>query len=130
LTAISVAGAIIVKEGLVLCAQRPFDGSLAGLWEFPGGKIEHGESPEQALKREIREELGCEIAVGQEATTTTYDYGFALISLVTFWSSLLDGTPIRKEHAALTWLPASDLLTLAWAPADVPAVELVRTQLV
>ena len=118
-----------MKDGLVLCAQRPLDGSLAGLWEFPGGKIEHGESPEEALKREIREELGCEIAVGQEATTTTYDYGFALIALVTFWSSLLGGTPIPKEHAALTWLPASDLLTLTWAPADVPAVELVRTQL-
>ena len=68
---INVVGAVIVRDGLILCAQRGPGGNLAGMWEFPGGKIEPGESPRDALVREIDEELRCEVVVGDEVTTTT-----------------------------------------------------------
>lgn len=127
---IHVVGAVIVKDGKVLCAQRGAGGSLAGMWEFPGGKIEPSESPRRALKREIDEELRCEIEVAAEVTTTTYEYDFATIVLTTFYCTLLGGTPKLTEHSALKWLPPEKLHALEWAPADVPAVELISTQLV
>ncbi|WGX97944.1 (deoxy)nucleoside triphosphate pyrophosphohydrolase [Nocardioides sp. L-11A] len=122
---IEVVGAVIVRDGRVLCAQRRPGGETGGLWEFPGGKVETGETTRQALEREIREELHCEIAVGAELTTTTHAYGFGIVTLTTFQCDLVVGTPVLTEHAAVAWLPASDLLDLPWAPADVPAVELL-----
>ena len=71
---IHVVGAVITQNGLVLCAQRGFDGNLPGLWEFPGGKIEHGETMQAALTREISEELGCTVEVGSQVMTTTHEY--------------------------------------------------------
>lgn len=122
---IEVVGAVIVRDGRVLCAQRRPGGETGGLWEFPGGKVETGETARQALEREIREELHCVVAVGAELMTTTHAYGFGIVTLTTFHCDLVGGTPTLTEHAAVTWLPASDLLDLAWAPADVPAVELL-----
>lgn len=122
---IFVVGAVIVRDGDVLCARRGPDGQLPGLWEFPGGKVEADESPRQALTREIEEELDCEIAVGEEVTTTTYHYDFATIVLATFWCELISGTPTLTEHAEVRWLPPSRLTELEWAPADIPAVEMI-----
>ncbi len=124
---IRVVGAAIVESGLVLCAQRGPTGRLAGLWEFPGGKIEADESPASALEREIREELDCVVLVGQEITTTSHEYDFGIVTLTTFYCSLLAGTPRTSEHAAIAWLPPKDLFSLEWAPADIPAVEMIRT---
>jgi 8-oxo-dGTP diphosphatase len=104
-------------------------GRLADLWEFPGGKIEDDESPASALEREIREELDCVVLVGQEITTTSHEYDFGIVTLTTFYCRLLTGTPRTSEHAAIAWLPPNDLLTLEWAPADIPAVEIIRTDL-
>lgn len=126
---IRVVGAVIVDRGLVLCAQRGPHGHLAGLWEFPGGKVEAAESPESALEREVREELDCVVRVGSEITTTSYPYEFGLVSLTTFYCSLVEGTPRASEHAAIAWLMPRDLQTLEWAPADIPAVEKIRTEL-
>lgn len=122
---INVVGAVIVRDGLVLCAQRGPAGSLAGTWEFPGGKIEPGETPRQALEREIDEELRCVVSVGEEVTTTTHEYDFGVVTLTTFFCELIDGTPELTEHAAICWLAPAELSSLNWAPADVPAVELI-----
>lgn len=123
---VRVVGAVIIRDGLVLCAQRGQNGSLPGLWEFPGGKIEKGESPAAALKREITEELGCTVEVGEEITTTSHEYEFGIVTLTTFFCSLIGGTPRTNEHAAIAWLRPMDLATIEWAPADIPAVELIR----
>ncbi len=122
---IEVVGAVIVADGAVLCARRGPGGADAGRWEFPGGKVEPGESPQAALAREIREELGCEVEVGGLVTTTRYDGARATIVLSTYWCLLVAGTPVATEHAELRWLPAAGLGAQDWAPADVPAVELV-----
>lgn len=124
-----MVGAVILEDGKVLCAQRGPDGSLGGKWEFPGGKIEPNESPRQALEREIDEELMCQIRVDEEVTTTTYEYDFATIILTTFFCKLLGGKPQLTEHSAVKWLPPEKLHELVWAPADIPAVELVQEQL-
>lgn len=122
---VEVVGAVIVREGRVLCAQRGSGGALPGKWEFPGGKIEHGESPRQALVRELAEELLCEVAVGDLVTTTVHEYDFATISLTTFMCDLLAGEPVLTEHQAVVWLEPSELHTVDWAPADVPAVRVL-----
>jgi len=123
---IRVVGAVVVKNRHILCAQRGDDGSLPGLWEFPGGKIEPGETPAEALVREIAEELECVVNVGEEITTTTHEYDFGVVTLTTFYCTLVTGAPRASEHAALAWLPPSELATVPWAPADVPAVELIQ----
>ena len=124
--AVDVVGAVIVRDGLVLCAQRGPNRALAGLWEFPGGKVEHGEAPEVALAREILEELDCIIEVGDRVATTSHAYEFGTVSLTTYWAEITDGAPVASEHAGLRWIPAADIGILDWAPADVPAVDVVR----
>ncbi|MCH8570047.1 (deoxy)nucleoside triphosphate pyrophosphohydrolase [Nesterenkonia sp. AY15] len=123
---INVVGAVIVDSGKILCAQRGPEGSLPDMWEFPGGKIEPGESPRGALQREIAEELECTVEVGEKVTTTTYEYDFGVVTLTTFFCELTSGTPRLTEHADVIWLSPSDLGVLRWAPADIPAIEIIR----
>lgn len=126
---IDVVGAVIFRDGLVLCAQRGPHGALAGLWEFPGGKVEPEETARDALEREIAEELGCIVEVGDELTTTTHEYDFGVVTLTTFWCRLVEGTPDPTEHARIRWLAPAELDSLSWAPADIPAVRLIQAQL-
>jgi 8-oxo-dGTP diphosphatase len=112
-----------------MCAQRGDDGNLPGLWEFPGGKIEQGESKQAALMREITEELGCTVEVGREVTTTTHEYEFGEVTLTTFYCRLVAGTPKLTEHTSIKWLPPDELETIPWAPADIPALALIRAEL-
>ncbi|MGO2533708.1 (deoxy)nucleoside triphosphate pyrophosphohydrolase [Arthrobacter rhombi] len=123
---INVVGAAVVSDGTVLCAKRGAGGSLAGCWEFPGGKIEPGESPRQALQREIEEELLCRVDVGEEIASTTCEYSFGVVTLTTFYCALLDGTPQLTEHAEVRWVSPADMGELEWAPADVPAVQKIQ----
>jgi 8-oxo-dGTP diphosphatase len=126
---IHVVGAVITRDGLVMCAQRGDDGNLPGLWEFPGGKIEQGESKQAALMREITEELGCTVEVGREVTTTTHEYEFGEVTLTTFYCRLMAGTPKLTEHASIKWLRPDELESIPWAPADIPAIALIRAEL-
>ena len=127
---IHVVGAVVVSAGKVLCVQRGPDGALPGLWEFPGGKIESGETPQEALVREIQEELRCEVAVGEEVTTTSHEYDFGVVHLTTFYCDLVErgASTHRSTH---NWCGAilRTFGDLDWAPADIPAVELIEQRL-
>lgn len=121
---VHVVGAVIENDAQqILCAQRSASMSLANLWEFPGGKIEAGETPQQALKREIMEELDCVIDVGDKVEDTTYEYENVIVRLETYKAKITEGTPIAKEHAQLIWKKRIELPALEWAAADIPAVE-------
>lgn len=120
---IEVVGAVIVNEDNELfAAQRPEGKSLAGMWEFPGGKIEEGETPREALAREFKEELDCTIKVKEFITRTVYEYDFATIALSTYYSELEEGEIVLKEHQDAKWLGVSEISELEWAPADIPAI--------
>ena len=122
---IRVVGAVFHDgERFLACRKRPGK-PLEGHWEFPGGKIEPGESPEQALAREIREELNLIAEVGQKVTTTTYEYDFATIELTTFFCTLVDGDLRLTDHDDTKWVTSTEAAHLTWAPADIPAVEAI-----
>lgn len=120
---IHVVGAVITDNDKILCAQRGAEKALPGLWEFPGGKIEQSESPQQALQREIQEEMHCEIEIGEQVEHTVYEYDFGIVHLTTFYCTLLKGEPVLTEHIAIKWLKSDELEQLEWAPADIPAIE-------
>lgn len=114
---INVVAAIIRDRDRILATQRGY-GEFKDGWEFPGGKVEPGESPQQALAREIREELDMEIAVGDYLMTVEYDYPDFHLSMQCYWCRIVEGTPILKEHEAAKWLGLHDLGTVDWLPAD------------
>ncbi|HGW6205315.1 TPA: (deoxy)nucleoside triphosphate pyrophosphohydrolase [Enterococcus faecalis] len=121
---IRVVGAIIVENGKVLCCQRGPERALANLWEFPGGKIENGETEVQALERELQEELKIEVTiVKEEYAFCRYEYDFGFVNLTTFICYLESGEPQLTEHLQIKWLTPNELNQLEWAPADIPTVE-------
>lgn len=123
---IHVVGAVITDGDRILCAQRGMEKSLPGLWEFPGGKIESAETPQEALQREIREEMHCQVKIGEQVEHTVYEYDFGIVHLTTFYCQLVEGTPVCKEHSAIKWLKAHELEQLEWAPADIPAIQKLK----
>lgn len=126
---INVTGAVLIDGDKVLAARRGPGKALPGYWEFPGGKIEPGETPEESLSRELQEELLCEAAIGQHITTTEHEYDFGIVILSTYFCELVKGEPQLTEHEEIRWLSASELHTLEWAPADIPAVDIIAKQL-
>lgn len=121
---IRVVGAIIQNENVeILCALRSTKMSLPNLWEFPGGKIEEGESLGDAIVREIKEELDCTIEFIDVFNDNSHEYDKFIVNLITVRCRLIEGKPTANEHAKLIWLPKENLTSLNWAPADVPAVE-------
>lgn len=115
-----VAGLIIDSAGQLLACRRPEGKHLGGKWEFPGGKVEPGESPENALTRELQEELEIIITVDRPLNPVTHDYGRGPIKLIPFLCTISKGEPQPHEHSELRWCPPSELPRLDWAAADLP----------
>ena len=108
-------------ESIIFATQRGY-GDFKGGWEFPGGKIEEGETPQEALKREIMEELDTEIKVGELIDTVEYDYPTFHLSMDCFWCEIIKGDLVLKEHEAARWLTNEQLDEVEWLPADIAVV--------
>lgn len=116
-------------EPMIFATQRGY-GDLKGGWEFPGGKIEEGETPKEALKREIMEELDTEIKVGKLIDTIEYDYPMFHLSMDCFWCEIVKGELVLKEHEAARWLTREQLGEVEWLPADVTLIEKVGDEMI
>ena len=116
-------------EPMIFATQRGY-GDLKGGWEFPGGKIEEGEIPKEALKREIMEELDTEIKVGKLIDTIEYDYPTFHLSMDCFWCEIVKGELVLKEHEAARWLTREQLGEVEWLPADVTLIEKVGDEMI
>lgn len=127
---IKVVAAIIENENAeILCALRSKEMSMPKLWEFPGGKVEENESIDDAIVREIKEELNCHIEFISEFHENTHEYEKVIVNLISVKCKLIKGQPIANEHAKLLWMPIEYLETLNWAPADIPAVKKLYTEM-
>lgn len=125
---VRVVAAVIRKDNKIFATQRGY-GEFKDGWEFPGGKIEEGETPEQALAREIKEELDTEIQVGKLIDTIEYDYPKFHLSMDCFWCEIMQGGLELKEHEAARWLSKEELYSVDWLPADVGVVERIEEEL-
>jgi 8-oxo-dGTP diphosphatase len=115
-----VVAAVIEQEGRVLVAQRRADQAHALAWEFPGGKVEAGESPSQALVREIQEELACRIEVGAVVDVVFFAYDTFDLIMPVYRATIRAGVPVARQVAAVAWVERAELASLGFTPADVP----------
>ena len=122
---VRVVAAVIQEQNKIFATQRGH-GEFKGGWEFPGGKIEAGETSEQALIREIKEELDAEVVVGDLLDTIEYDYPNFHLSMDCFWAEIVSGDLVLKEHDAAKWLTKDELDTVEWLPADVVLVAKIK----
>ena len=125
---VRVVAAVIRKDDKIFATQRGY-GEFKDGWEFPGGKIEEEETPEQALAREIKEELDTEIQVGKLIETIEYDYPKFHLSMDCFWCEIMQGGLELKEHEAARWLSKEELYSVDWLPADVGVIEKIKKEL-
>ena len=122
---IRVVAAVIRDGGKVFATARGY-GDFKGQWEFPGGKIEDGETPQQALMREIKEELDAGIEVGELIETVEYDYPTFHLSMDCFWAKIISGKLVLIEHEAAKWLAKDELDSVKWLPADITLIDKIR----
>ena len=115
-------------ETIIFATQRGY-GDFKGGWEFPVGKNESGETPQEALKREIIEELDTEVSVGELMDTVEYDYPQFHLSMDCFWCQIVRGNLVLKEHEAARWLTKDELNNVEWLPADITLIEKIRNLL-
>lgn len=125
---VEVVAAILIHNNLVFACQRGY-GEFKDMWEFPGGKVEPGESPEDALRREIREELEVDINVGDLIETIEYDYPAFHLSMKCFACTIAGGSPHLLEHEAAKWLTSIQLGSVDWLPADVTLIPKIEKML-
>lgn len=112
-------------EPIIFATQRGY-GEFKGGWEFPGGKVEEEETPQEALKREIMEELETGIAVGELIDTIEYDYPTFHLSMDCFWAEIVSGDLVLKEHKAAKWLTKDKLDSVEWLPADITLIDKIK----
>ena len=115
-------------ETIIFATQRGY-GDLKGGWEFPGGKIEEGETPQEALVREIKEELETEISVGELIDTIEYDYPTFHLSMDCFWAEIVSGDLVLTEHEAAKWLTKDELGSAKWLPADITLIDKIKSSI-
>lgn len=127
---IEVVGAAIIDGNNVLAMQRSDQMTLSGLWEFPGGKVEIGETETDALIREIKEELDTDIEIIDYLDEASYDYSFGTVRLKVYTAKIISGDITLKEHSDKKWLKADELNTLDWAPVDIPLLKALENQLI
>ena len=125
---IRVVAAVIRDNNRIFATQRGY-GAQKGGWEFPGGKIEPGETPGEALVREISEELDTRGEVGQLIDTIEYDYPDFHLSMDCFWCSVISGDLVLKEHEAARWLDRDSLYSVSWLPADISLIDRISREL-
>lgn len=125
---ILVTAAIMVKANKVFAARRNPGSHMAGYWEFPGGKIEEGEAPEECLERELFEEFGIVTKIGAFFGESIYDYGSKTVHLLAYQVTHISGEFQLMAHDDFRWLSLDELDQIKWAPADIPLVELYRTR--
>lgn len=123
----AITKAVNEKGETIIFATKRGYGDFKGGWEFPGGKIEEGETPQEALKREIMEELETEIVVGELIDTIEYDYPTFHLSMDCFWAEIVSGDLVLTEHAAAKWLTKEELDSVEWLPADITLIEKIKT---
>lgn len=122
---VKVAAAVMIRENKILIGKRNKDDILGGLWEFPGGKIEDGETPEVTLRREMEEELGVEIEIGAFIGMNQHTYPHIAIELHAYYCYCVKGEPRALEHQELRWVEVSELSLHEFAPADIPIVNML-----
>lgn len=125
---IRVVAAVIRDKDRIFATARGY-GDLKGGWEFPGGKIEPDETPQEALKREIKEELETDINVGNLIDTIEYDYPTFHLSMDCFWCTIVSGNLILKEAEDSKWLAKEELDSVSWLPADITLIDKIRNQM-
>ena len=125
---IKVVAAVIRNDNKIFATQRGY-GEFKDGWEFPGGKVEAGETPEEALIREIREELDTEISVDEFIETIEYDYPTFHLSMDCFWCSIKEGNLTLREHEAAKWLDAQTIDSVEWLPADIGLIEKIKERI-
>ena len=120
---IEVVGAAIIKEDKVLVMQRSEQMTLPGMWEFPGGKVEANETEQEALIREIQEELSVTINILDYINEASYDYDFGTVQLKVYTAEIISGQITLEEHSDGKWVTADELKNIDWAPVDIPAAK-------
>ena len=125
---ILVTAGVVIRDGRVLVARRKTGSHLAGLWEFPGGKLEPGESPEECLARELREELGVSVRVGRVLETIYHRYPQKNVLLLFYACELGGGEPQALDVAEVAWVRREELSNLDWVPADVAFVKRLKSK--
>ena len=123
---IKVTAAIIVENNKVLIAKRKPTAKIPNLWEFPGGKLEEGETPEQCLQRELQEEFEIDVEVGEHLGTNVHKYDFGTIELMAYWTRVFNIVFKLKDHSEVAWVEAKDLSSYEFAPADLPFVNMSK----
>jgi len=123
---IKVTAAIIIENEKVFIAKRKPPGRMPGMWEFPGGKIEDGETPEYCLMRELREELEIDVVIDDHIGTNLHRYDFYTVELMAYRANIVAGEIKLNDHADMAWVSADEIESFEFAPADLPFVEMIK----